>query len=418
MVVRTLFLAALLVALQAQAPQPAPAMPFVKKGACPFEGCVYREWVAHTSVLAVSDPSSTWKDARPTSELKVLFDMKPGERVTAVTGVVVVTKAGRGSVQKAARTVADGGAPYDLVAGDSVVLLDYHGEGEWTGWVRGKLISWMEGDHGVLTERPESVWWVQLRNSRGQIGWTSQTGVFGNKDALGGPEPDYAAFSYDLPREPWTDLRPGVKIKPIVGETGTFVFAEMLPGSDTQLHHHTQEQGNFGLKGVFDNSMGGHVRQIRPGTGTLLPHDVQHFLANRSKDVVELLEFQPIRRLDLLQPRPAPTFKSAPTPAPISAERARLVDFSGPTKRIAGAQAGYSVIELAKSAGPANLRPRPVAAEQFFYVLEGEVQITVGPARQRLRAGQLLLVPRRATKATAVPVGPSARLLRFDPFKP
>jgi hypothetical protein len=55
-------------------------------GACPGEGCVYREWVANRAVVIRVD-------RRPAAG--VAFQVKNGEKVTAVTGVVVTLKAGR-----------------------------------------------------------------------------------------------------------------------------------------------------------------------------------------------------------------------------------------------------------------------------------------------------------------------------------
>ena len=38
-------------------------MPFVDRGACPFEGCIYRDWVARAPVTIVEDPQRLWFDA-------------------------------------------------------------------------------------------------------------------------------------------------------------------------------------------------------------------------------------------------------------------------------------------------------------------------------------------------------------------
>jgi hypothetical protein len=61
-------------------------IPFEDVGACPFEGCVYREWTAARPVeIRVARRSSA----------PVAFRLESGERVAAVTGVVVTVKAGR-----------------------------------------------------------------------------------------------------------------------------------------------------------------------------------------------------------------------------------------------------------------------------------------------------------------------------------
>src|SRR5258706_10225280 len=83
------------VAAQAQGAPPAqlPALPFVDKGACPGEGCVYRDWKVKTRVVTYE----TWMSGAPVREV---FATNPGETVTAMTGVVLVTSAGRAQIPR------------------------------------------------------------------------------------------------------------------------------------------------------------------------------------------------------------------------------------------------------------------------------------------------------------------------------
>jgi len=37
---------------------------------------------------------------------------------------------------------------------------------------------------GKIVEKSQTAWWVQLRNSKGQVGWTNQPEKFGGKDAI------------------------------------------------------------------------------------------------------------------------------------------------------------------------------------------------------------------------------------------
>ena len=112
----------------------APPMPFVDEGACPFEGCLYRDWRAKTSV-AVYD---SWDRRAP---VRRVFSVKAGEMVTAMTGVVVTTAAGRAVIRRAMVGVAQSKYfPYEraveipLKAGDTVYLLTNQGEGFHTAW--------------------------------------------------------------------------------------------------------------------------------------------------------------------------------------------------------------------------------------------------------------------------------------------
>jgi hypothetical protein len=79
--------------------------------------------------------------------------------------------------------------------GDILYVLHYEGEGFSKIWFRAKIYSdeipqlsgpgsQPSADFRVLSE-PDSIWWVQVKNARGQIGWTKQTDHFGNMDACG-----------------------------------------------------------------------------------------------------------------------------------------------------------------------------------------------------------------------------------------
>jgi len=37
-----------------------------------------------------------------------------------------------------------------------------------------------------MIEYPGTVWWVKIRNARGEIGWSNQPENFDNKDRFGG----------------------------------------------------------------------------------------------------------------------------------------------------------------------------------------------------------------------------------------
>src|SRR5438034_1651310 len=68
-----------------QADARGPRMPYVDWGACPFEGCVYREWIA--------ERTATVRTARR-RDAPVAFRLSPGDKVVALTGVVITTEPG------------------------------------------------------------------------------------------------------------------------------------------------------------------------------------------------------------------------------------------------------------------------------------------------------------------------------------
>jgi hypothetical protein len=168
---------------------PGPPVPYEDVGACPFEGCVYREWIANARV----DVRSGRKPDDP-----IVFTLRRGDRVQAVTGIVITVKPGR--VQfKAPVDLATSAGPVHVQPGETLYLLTYHGEGETTAWFKGRLYDRLDGTeffnalcedrpascNGSILERPQRVWWVQLRSLRGVTGWTREAEKFKNKDDLG-----------------------------------------------------------------------------------------------------------------------------------------------------------------------------------------------------------------------------------------
>jgi hypothetical protein len=171
--------------------QDRPPIPFEDPGACPFEGCVYREWIAKRS---------TTVRVRRSASSPIAFHLKAGERVQAITGVVVITKPG--IVRFAKPWDA---APVHAKPGDVMYLLTYEGEGFRTIWFKGGILRGVDVTEFVncgplvglpalplpedcaveLRQQPVQVWWAQLRNNHGQIGWTNRGREdFGKNNAI------------------------------------------------------------------------------------------------------------------------------------------------------------------------------------------------------------------------------------------
>ena len=149
------------------------AQPFEDPGACPFECCTYRKWLAEKDVVVLGERRVDGPEA---------FRVRKGEWVTALTGVVITTRPGVATVT---RPVSLAGAQAKV--GDAVELLTYAGEGAFTLRYRGKVIKpnldYMNSLR--VLSGPESVWWVKLRNAEGRTGWSNDPQAFGNKDACG-----------------------------------------------------------------------------------------------------------------------------------------------------------------------------------------------------------------------------------------
>jgi len=166
-----------------------PRLPYLDWGACPFECCTYRKWQANTSV-------TIYKSRNQNAE--VAFQLKQGEWVSGVTGVVVTNQFG---VSKILKPLELGYRPKDLkpqlslTPGELVYTLHYLGEGFDLFWYKGKTysdqISSREPDPDPpppelniqVISLPKYVWWAKIRNKAGLIGWTDESNKFNNQDA-------------------------------------------------------------------------------------------------------------------------------------------------------------------------------------------------------------------------------------------
>jgi hypothetical protein len=169
-----------------EVPLKSPSLPYEDHGACPFECCVYREW----SVLAETNIFPKRQD-----KAKPAFRVRPGDEIIGVTGVVVTTRFGRAVVDDSTTL-----AGHYVVAGTTIPVLHYLGEGVWRMWLNGNIVDESlpeprDCDHLrfrgqshcaiQLHERPKTIWWVRIRNKKGQEGWSREVENFGNKDACG-----------------------------------------------------------------------------------------------------------------------------------------------------------------------------------------------------------------------------------------
>ena len=190
----TLAFLCVLVAAAAQTAraQRTPPRNYEDRGACPFECCTYRDWSVTADTVLYRGRSAKSRAA---------FRVRKGERVRGLTGVVVTLKPGRAVVIKATTLGYEEGKKLRVKPGDVLYLLHYEGEGVYKIWFRGKIyeheMPYAPGGHykntpgGPMSEfirkegDPKTVWWVKVRNRRGQVGWTKQNENFGDMDACG-----------------------------------------------------------------------------------------------------------------------------------------------------------------------------------------------------------------------------------------
>ena len=165
-----------------------PKLPYYDWGACPFECCTYQEWEAVTPVAlheAISKKS------------KIAFQVKEGERVQGVTGVVITYEYGKTKILKPIKAYLpkDNQQTLILKPGETVYTLHYVGEGYDLFWYKGKVyVGGIAGEEvtpnppppefGVqVLSMPKYTWWVQIKNSKGQVPWTDETKAFKHIDA-------------------------------------------------------------------------------------------------------------------------------------------------------------------------------------------------------------------------------------------
>jgi len=119
------------------------------------------------------------------------FSVAKGERILAVTGVVITTRYGVvkiRSVGKYGYLKASPEAQLFLQPGEAIYTLHYEGEGSYLFWYKGKTYSDGIGDSGDdehfdVVSKPEYVWWAKLRNAAGKTGWSKDIDAFAHVDA-------------------------------------------------------------------------------------------------------------------------------------------------------------------------------------------------------------------------------------------
>lgn len=155
--------------------QERPKEPVVREGACPFECCVYREWTAQAPIRVYQNEGDHDSTA---------FTLAPGEQFAALTGNVHVTQLGIVEIiSPLYQYGVDGRTRFE--PGDTLYVLDYMGEGFYFVWHEGEILDaadyWYAPDQvtdvnrahvrAIQHREPVTEWWVQARNSRGQVGW-------------------------------------------------------------------------------------------------------------------------------------------------------------------------------------------------------------------------------------------------------
>jgi hypothetical protein len=169
--------------VHAQRPQamPRPQLPVFDWNACPREYCAYRQWTALQPVTLYD----TWAaKRRPAGNLAV------GEKVLAVTGVVITFKPGIIRLDRDYKPKYPDPEVPDLRRGD--ILLTYTDRGEFDSvvWFKGKyyphfsirFARWPDGRTGCIrgdecagtyVDLGRKEWWAKVKLTSGRTAWVN-----------------------------------------------------------------------------------------------------------------------------------------------------------------------------------------------------------------------------------------------------
>lgn len=167
-----------------------PAAPLRIEGACPFECCTYGTWTttAQTSVYALPDDTT----AAPA------FTVPAETTLDVATGHVLLTRLGRAVARDSVTLYLNYDDTRTISPGDTLLLLDYVGEGASRAWYDGGVYQTdvsasfaVPGADGPALEtlvEPERQWWARARTPEGRAGWLwmDRTPTVLGADACGG----------------------------------------------------------------------------------------------------------------------------------------------------------------------------------------------------------------------------------------
>ena len=199
---------------------------------------------------------------------------------------------------------------------------------------------------------------------------------------------------------PSVDLAPGVHVRTVVGTTGSFSYADFDATSATVPHHHTREQVDVGITGVFEMVLGNHTEFLTPGAGVIIPPNVTHAIANKGSGSMTLIEFHTVPRPDLVPPRPTMTFPANPQPTELAGERKLMEQLDGAASQAAGT--AKTVLgetctmiwrTLKQGAVPTDIHPAPTRAELFVYIVRGQAAFVSSGQEHRAGPGALVVIP-------------------------
>lgn len=170
-----------------------PPVPYIVRGACPFECCSYREWTAYGAIPV---------RAKPATSAPLVFRTRNGERIHGDSGNVIVSRLGAVVALTPFRIAGsdEQGTVIPVPRGDTLYVLSYTGEGVWNTWYRGRVqmtdqnwdepgqtyLPGVERSPARMVQKPMSEWWAHVTRKSGAKGWIlMDLDKVGNVDACG-----------------------------------------------------------------------------------------------------------------------------------------------------------------------------------------------------------------------------------------
>lgn len=234
---------------------------------------------------------------------------------------------------------------------------------------------------------------------------------------------DQAVTFIDLNALAAEQLAPQLSVKTVVGRSGSFILAELAPGTGTAPHHHTHEQANYGLAGDVMATIGGTEYPLTPDRATVSLPDVEHVVRNIGTVPARFLEMTAIRRTDFLPPRARITIPQGPMALPVPPGRILSADFTSgsaawsvnngvATATLHADHTFVRVWEVGK-AGAVDLRASGTG-EQFSYLVHGAGEVTVEEEKRMIAAGTLIVITSDVARCLFRSTGTEpARIIEF-----
>lgn len=198
-----------------------------------------------------------------------------------------------------------------------------------------------------------------------------------------------APVLHDLKAMPELEVNANIKIKKVMGEIGTFMLGRFRAGFKSAPHHHTYEQINIGLTGMYTLPVAGTRHPVSAMRGVVIPPDVEH-----NNDVPgdagdpELIEFQSTRRLDFPPERQQVTLPVGPTALPVTQGRQVGFDFGTrpragrPSSRVFACRRAPAARPRSRRGSFCQRRKTPSTFDSCCLALSGSYMWLKAPLRQ------------------------------------